>query len=114
MIVRDSACPLLDCRALDLDGGPALAAYQMVVVLATLTAPVELFPVRRPHVIDLARVDEQLQCAVHGRQADRHATVPQLGMKLLGAPEFLSGGQQNKHFGALARLTRDSPRGPAH
>jgi hypothetical protein len=114
VIGRKPARPPFYRRALDLDGGPAPPAHQMVVMLTMVTAAVELFPVRRPHVVNLARVHQQLQGAVHGRQADRHTTVPELSMKLLGTPELLGTGQQGEHFGALPRLTRNARRGPAH
>ena len=86
----------------------------MVVVLTTATAAVEILPIRRPHLIDLARAHQQLQCAVDSRQPDRDPAATKLGMKLLGAPELPSLGQQGEHFAALPGTARHTRRSPAH
>jgi hypothetical protein len=75
-----------------------------MMVAGAATAAIQLFPIRQPHMVDLIRIRQQLQRAVHRRQPDRDAAVPQGGMKLLSTAELLGSGQQGENLGALPRV----------
>ena len=101
MTGREISRPPLHRRALDLDGRAALPAHQMMMVAGTATPAIQLFPIRQPHMVDLIRIRQQLQRAVHGRQPDRDPAVPQGGIKLLSTAELPGPGQQGENLGAL-------------
>src|SRR6185369_15622805 len=80
--------PPLHRGTLHLDGGAAGPADQVVVV-RTAAQPVQLLPAGQSHGVDLARVDEQLQGAVDGGQADLGAALPEVNVQLLRGPEVV-------------------------
>ena len=93
MLGRHRPGPALDGRSLDLDGGAAAAADEVVVV-SVRAAPVDRLAVLRPQHVDLAGLRQLLQGAVHRGQADRLAAAPQQVVDLLGRPEVRERGER--------------------
>ena len=110
-VLRGDPCgPALDRRVLDLDGAPAGAADQVVVVRAA-AAPVDRLAVVGAQHVDLAVVGQGLQAAVDGGQPDRVAARRAAGVQVLGAAEVVELVEELRGTAVRCRVgRRASPR----
>lgn len=86
MLVGDMVGPPLDGGSLDLDGAPAVAADEMVVVVAVgLRRLVAGDPIPGVNALHQPQVGERLERAVDGGDPDRTAGPAQLVVDVLRA-----------------------------
>ena len=104
MAGRDPGRPAFDLWSLDLDGPPAVPAYQVVVVVLGIAAAVASLAVVTSEGVDVTGVGQEP--VVDSREPDVLAPGAQLGEELLGGAEpvggFQNGGQARASGGSSA------------
>jgi hypothetical protein len=103
MLVGDMVGPPLDGGAFDLDGAPAVAADEVVVV-PHRAASVGGFAVAGADEVELAGVGHHQQGAVNGGQPYVLTLVAEVVVDLAGRAEVVGAGEQVGDSGALPRL----------
>jgi len=94
--------PLLECRAVNLQGATTQAAHQVVMVLWSAAAVASL-TVRWAQDINLACCGHGLKCPIHGSQPDVRACLAQSCMNLLSAAELVDGVKEILNRSSLTR-----------
>jgi hypothetical protein len=98
--VGDAGGPPLDFGALDFFGAAATAAYQMVMVVLAVAAPVQGLTVVGSQGVQFPGFGECAELVVDGGQPDVLASRPQLHEQVLGGAEPV-GAVEGRGQGAL-------------
>jgi len=94
--------PGLDLGCVELDGVPAPATDQMVMVGDEVTPSIEGLTAVPSDAVDLPGVSESPELAVDRRQTHLLACLLQTGMEILGAAELPRPRQERRHGPFLA------------
>jgi hypothetical protein len=95
MPFRDAAYPLF-IGGFDLDGLPAVRAYQMMVMRIVLANAKHLLVVE-PKSVGLTRFGEGIQLTVHGRQSNMRTCLEEQLVQILRRNKILAPTQRPKH-----------------